>query len=65
MSESIWLAIGFVLVIEGLIYATVPSHMQKMMRLLQDESPDRLRVMGVIVLAVGVLMVWIVRQLSQ
>jgi uncharacterized protein len=64
MSESIWLAIGLVLVIEGLTYALVPGHMQKMMRLLQDEPPERLRLMGAIVLAVGVFVIWLVKQFS-
>jgi uncharacterized protein len=65
MSESIWLAVGLVLVIEGLTYALVPGKMQKMMRVLQDEPPERLRIMGATVLAVGVLVIWLVKQFSM
>jgi uncharacterized protein len=61
MSETIWLAFGLVLVFEGLTYALVPRQMQKMMKLLQEQSPEQLRVMGAAVLAVGVFVVWLVK----
>jgi uncharacterized protein len=59
MSDAIWLALGLVLVIEGLTYALVPGQMQQMMKMLQDQPPERLRVMGTVVLAVGVFIVWL------
>jgi uncharacterized protein YjeT (DUF2065 family) len=52
-------ALGLVLVIEGLTYALVPGHMQKMMRQLQELPPERLRVMGTVVLGLGVFVVWL------
>lgn len=55
------MAFGLVLVIEGLTYALVPRHMQNMTRRLQDLPVEQLRVMGTIVLAFGVIMVWLVR----
>jgi uncharacterized protein len=61
MSDTIWLALGLVLVFEGLTYALVPRHMQNMMRMLQDQSPEQLRVMGAVVLALGVFVVWMVK----
>jgi uncharacterized protein len=61
MTDSLLMALGLVLVIEGLTYALVPRHMQNMMRMLQDRSPEQLRVMGTIVLALGVIVVWLVR----
>ena len=61
MTESLWLALGLVLVIEGLTYALVPGHMQNMMRMLQDQPPERLRTMGTVVLAAGVLVIWLVQ----
>jgi uncharacterized protein len=57
--DSLWLALGLVLVIEGLTYALVPRHMQNMMRMLQEQPPEQLRVMGTVVLAVGVFVIWI------
>jgi uncharacterized protein len=59
MSDAIWMAFGFVLVFEGLTYALVPRHMQNMMRRLQEQSPEQLRIMGTIVLALGVFVVWL------
>jgi uncharacterized protein len=61
MSEALWLALGLVLVFEGLTYALVPRQMQNMMKLLQEQSPEQLRVMGAAVLAVGVFVVWLVK----
>ncbi len=61
MSDAWWLALGLVLVFEGLTYALVPRQMQNMMRMLQDQSPEQLRVMGAVVLALGVFVVWLVK----
>ncbi len=61
MTDSLLMAFGLVLVIEGLTYALVPRHMQNMTRRLQDLPVEQLRVMGTIVLAFGVIVVWLVR----
>ncbi len=60
MSDSIWLALGLVLVFEGLTYALVPRQMQNMMRLMQEQTPDQLRVMGAAVMGAGVFVIWLV-----
>jgi uncharacterized protein len=62
MTDSLLMALGLVLVIEGLTYALVPRQMQNMMRMLQDRPAEQLRVMGTIVLALGVVVVWLVRK---
>jgi uncharacterized protein len=59
MTESIWMALGLVLVIEGLTYALVPAKMQQMMRSLLELPPEHLRVMGTVVLALGVFVIWL------
>lgn len=61
MTESFLVALGLVLVIEGLTYALVPRHMQNMMRMLQERSPEQLRMMGTVLLAFGVLVIWLVK----
>lgn len=61
MSDAIWLALGLVLVFEGLTYALVPRQMQIMMRMLQEQSPEQLRLMGAVVMALGVFVVWLVK----
>lgn len=61
MSDAIWLALGLVLVFEGLTYALVPRQMQNMMRMMQEQSPEQLRIMGAAVMALGVFVVWLVK----
>jgi uncharacterized protein len=57
-SSTIWIAIGLVLVLEGLTYALVPGQMQKMMARMQDVPPDQLRMWGTIALGIGVFVIW-------
>ena len=63
MSSSLWMAIGFVLVIEGLTYALVPVQMKKMMAQMQNLSVEQLRITGTMILALGVGVVWIAHRL--
>ena len=58
---DLMVGIGLVLVIEGVIYAAVPSAMKRMMSRLFDMPDQNLRLAGVISVAVGVLIVWLVR----
>ena len=61
MSDALCLALGLVLVFEGLTYALVPRQMQIMMRMLQEQTPEQLRVMGAVVMALGVFVIWLVK----
>ena len=63
MSSSIWTAIGLVLVIEGLTYALVPGKMKQMMVAMQNLSDESLRMAGTAVLAAGVILVFVARQM--
>ncbi|MEM0907953.1 MAG: DUF2065 family protein [Pseudomonadota bacterium] len=54
-------AIGLVLAIEGSLYALMPQSMRDMMRKMMDTPPDTLRMGGVVAVAVGVGIVWLVR----
>jgi hypothetical protein len=62
MIADILLALGLVLVIEGLLYALVPGHLKAMMASIQNLSDDQLRIGGLVAMATGVLAVWLVRQ---
>lgn len=55
------LALGLVLAIEGTLYALAPETMRNMMRQLMEIPSDTLRVGGVVALAFGVGIVWLVR----
>ncbi len=61
MIEDILMALGFVCVIEGLLYALVPGQLKRMLLALQRLSDDQLRVAGVAAVALGVAIVWLVR----
>ena len=54
------MALGLVLVIEGLLYALAPAQLKAMMQAVQKLSDDQLRIGGVAAMATGVVAVWIV-----
>ena len=60
MLPNVLMALGLVLVIEGLLYALVPAQLKAMMQSVQKLSDDQLRIGGVIAMATGVVAVWIV-----
>ena len=61
MMPELLMALGLVLVIEGLLYALVPGHLKAMMLSLQKLPDDQMRVGGVSAMAVGVMIVWVAR----
>ena len=54
-------AIGLVLALEGALYALFPDLMKRMAQQVMQSPGDTLRVAGVISVAVGVALVWLVR----
>lgn len=54
-------AIGLVLVLEGLVYAAFPGGLKQMMAMAQSTSDETLRRFGLGALALGVVIVWLVR----
>lgn len=61
MMPELLLALGLVLVIEGLLYALVPAKLRAMMASMQKLSDDQMRMGGVIAMTIGVAVVWLVR----
>ena len=61
MIADLLLALGLVFVIEGLLYALVPGHLRVMALLLQNFSDEQLRLGGASAIALGVVIVWLVR----
>jgi len=55
---TILLAIGLVLVIEGLVYALAPWLIDSMLEAMRDMSLEQRRMAGLFALALGVLLVW-------
>ncbi len=60
MSDLI-VAIGLVLVLEGMLYAIFPGALKRMMQSVQSLPDDVLRRAGLAALALGVVIVWLVR----
>ena len=54
-------AIGLVLVIEGLMLAVAPGMPKRLVAALSQMAEPRLRLLGLMALAVGVAVVWLAR----
>lgn len=53
--------IAFFLVIEGLLYAAVPSFVKNLAALLPTIPEEQLRISGLLAMAIGVAGVWYLR----
>ncbi|MDT8376001.1 MAG: DUF2065 domain-containing protein [Mariprofundaceae bacterium] len=58
---DLWAALGLVLVLEGAMYALFPNRMIEMLRKMPDIPPVMLRAAGMMAIAIGWLVVWLVR----
>jgi len=61
MTAMIVGAIGFVLVIEGLLYAISPRGLKRMAAMIERMEDDQLRAGGLFAIGVGVLVVYFAR----
>ncbi|MGR3814473.1 MAG: DUF2065 family protein [Cognatishimia activa] len=62
MIETILLALGLVLILEGLVYALAPSLIEELLKALQSLSIAQRRQIGILVLALGVVVIVMARQ---
>lgn len=53
------LAVGLVLVVEGLVIALAPSRMEELLKALSDIPIETRRLMGLAAVALGVGLVWL------
>ena len=58
MWDSIWIALGLVLVIEGLMPALNPKAFKKTMSTIRELDEGTLRVMGLISMSIGATVVY-------
>lgn len=63
MISELVLAIGLVAAIEGLVLALAPKRVEDAMRILAAMSPESRRLIGLVALSLGVLIIWIARNL--
>lgn len=59
MLEKLVLALGLVLAFEGALYALFPTFLRAMLAQMEKVSDTELRVGGLIALACGVALVWL------
>ena len=59
--STLFLALGLVLVIEGLVLALAPLRMEDLLRLLAKLTADQRRTFGLFVVAAGVCLVFLAR----
>jgi len=57
----LFLAVGLVLVVEGLAYALAPSFIRRLAEELPKLGDEQLRLFGVVALAIGVGLVYLAR----
>jgi uncharacterized protein YjeT (DUF2065 family) len=59
--STLFLALGLVLAVEGLVLALAPRRIEDALRLIAALSVDQRRLIGLGALALGVLIVWLAR----
>lgn len=64
MIETTFLALGLVLIVEGLAYALAPSLVEQMLAMLRALPLSVRRNIGLVAMALGVLLVWIAKTLG-
>jgi uncharacterized protein len=64
MMQTVLLALGLVLVVEGLIYAVAPSVVEDLLAALRSMSLEQRRLFGLAAMALGVALVWIAKALG-
>jgi uncharacterized protein YjeT (DUF2065 family) len=63
--ETIILALGLVLVVEGLAFALAPSRIDEALELMRRLPVEARRTLGLGALAIGVVLIWIARTLGS
>jgi uncharacterized protein len=58
------LALGLVLAVEGLAFALAPSRIEEALRALAAMPHEQRRMLGLVMLAVGVAVIWVARTLA-
>ena len=64
MIETVFLALGLVLIVEGLAYALAPSLVEQMLEMLRMLPEATRRNIGLLAMALGVVFVWVAKTLG-
>tara|TARA_R110002072_G_scaffold3472_5_gene25278 strand:- start:6172 stop:6366 length:195 start_codon:yes stop_codon:yes gene_type:complete len=58
------LALGLVMILEGLVYALAPSLLERMLQVLSAMPQSAVRQIGALVVVAGLVLVWIAFQIG-
>ncbi|QIE44941.1 DUF2065 domain-containing protein [Pseudohalocynthiibacter aestuariivivens] len=58
------LALGLVLIVEGLVYALAPQIVERMLEALRSIPPEARRTIGMLALISGLILVWLGKSLG-
>lgn len=61
---TILLAIGLVLSVEGLVFALAPSRLEQLLDALRSIAIENRRLIGLAALGVGVVLIWLAKNLG-
>jgi len=61
MMATVLLAVGLVACAEGLVFALAPSRLEELLETLRQMPIDTRRLIGLGVLALGVVMIWVAK----
>jgi uncharacterized protein YjeT (DUF2065 family) len=61
LAADMLIGIAFFLIVEGLVYALAPRLVKLIAAQIPAMSEEKLRIFGVVTLAAGVCLVWLVR----
>ena len=64
MIETALLALGLVLIVEGLAYALAPSLIEDLLAMMREMPLETRRLLGLAALASGVFLVWAAKTLG-
>lgn len=64
MIETLFLALGLVLIVEGLVYALAPSLVEQLLEALRALPIESRRMLGLGSLAFGLVLVWCAKMLG-
>ena len=64
MTGLLLLALGLVMILEGLVYALAPSLLERMLEMLRMMPQSAVRQIGALVIVGGFLLVWLAFQIG-
>jgi uncharacterized protein len=59
--SDLLVALGLLAAIEGVLYAAAPGFMKRLLLQLETMSENSLRIGGLVAMAAGVILIWLVR----